>query len=583
MSRSFLRIFTERTAQFTPRTQSTSNSPLHLTTYKCIDFEGKLAMHKKTRDIAPTLPPEDDEPKGDEEIDEDEEYYEDYTLPTTHQNVMSSRRSFRRKIQDEPAPYDPDADRIELVVKSGDLQRHNSIRRKIVPLPEDVTDVEMRPRLLQLQESGDEGNSESLTVEINRLEDMLNERPDSLKFEGSEHIFTPLEAETVTRIRECLNIERFKDLYQLGSRLQDLLTASEIEDIVNNEDKFCSVIDPEIVKILTESVGKFHESTKDKPKKKINPSDALSEKGSVLPPIKGKNEDDRDKCVIPDLISRNPLDLNSPGFASSHVQSGMPTNKIPLSRPKTLLTQRDPLHSAEYMERRDYNLGLPSRISSQDDVIASHSVNDSILERSIRPDVIPEAPYEEREDERKWRSVVISGLEKRLDVNVIEPYKKVLSHGGYARDNRQTAIIVFSACHLPDKSRRDYEYVMDNLFLYVLITLDALVAEDYILVYLHGATPRSCMPTMGWIRRCYQLVDRRLRKNLRTLYIVHPTIWLKTLVTLARPFVSSKFSKKLTFVADLVELEKYLPIDPLSIPDKVKQFDVVNKDLDEWA
>ncbi|KAK2718017.1 hypothetical protein QYM36_006712, partial [Artemia franciscana] len=39
----------ERTAQFTPRTQSTSNSPLHLTTYKCIDFEGKLAMHKKTR------------------------------------------------------------------------------------------------------------------------------------------------------------------------------------------------------------------------------------------------------------------------------------------------------------------------------------------------------------------------------------------------------------------------------------------------------------------------------------------------------------------------------------------------------
>ena len=29
------------------------------------------------------------------------------------------------------------------------------------------------------------------------------------------------------------------------------------------------------------------------------------------------------------------------------------------------------------------------------------------------------------------------------------------------------AIVVLTACHLPDKRRRDYNYVMDNLFLYV--------------------------------------------------------------------------------------------------------------------
>ena len=47
---------------------------------------------------------------------------------------------------------------------------------------------------------------------------------------------------------------------------------------------------------------------------------------------------------------------------------------------------------------------------------------------------------------------------------VIEPYKKVLSHGGYLLGSSE-AIIVFSACFLPDRSRKDYDYVMDNLFM----------------------------------------------------------------------------------------------------------------------
>jgi prune homolog 2 len=50
-----------------------------------------------------------------------------------------------------------------------------------------------------------------------------------------------------------------------------------------------------------------------------------------------------------------------------------------------------------------------------------------------------------------------------VGVQVIEPFKRVVSHGGY--DGRGAAVIVFSACHLPDTARKDYSYVMDNLFL----------------------------------------------------------------------------------------------------------------------
>ena len=44
---------------------------------------------------------------------------------------------------------------------------------------------------------------------------------------------------------------------------------------------------------------------------------------------------------------------------------------------------------------------------------------------------IPEyTAREEFEDEKNWRSVNIGDKTYRIDMKVIEPYKKVLSHGG---------------------------------------------------------------------------------------------------------------------------------------------------------
>lgn len=107
------------------------------------------------------------------------------------------------------------------------------------------------------------------------------------------------------------------------------------------------------------------------------------------------------------------------------------------------------------------------------------------------PEAIPElTAAEERSEARHWRTVTVAGEERRIDMKVIEPYKRVgisfisikllsvallifyldfflqvLSHGGYLSAGCHNAIIVFSACFLPDRSRVDYDYVMDNLFL----------------------------------------------------------------------------------------------------------------------
>ncbi|KAM4576452.1 uncharacterized protein PAE49_006557 isoform 3-T3 [Odontesthes bonariensis] len=174
---------------------------------------------------------------------------------------------------------------------------------------------------------------------------------------------------------------------------------------------------------------------------------------------------------------------------------------------------------------------------------------------------------EESRDGGLWRSVVIGEQEHRIDMKCIEPYKRVISHGGYYAE--QNAIIVFAACFLPDSDCDNYNYVMENLFLYVISTLELMVAEDYMVVYLNGATPRRRMPGFTWMKRCYQMIDRRLKKNLKMFIIVHPSWFIRTLLGITRPFISSKFSSKIKYVHSLKELGEIIPMEYVHIPSTI--------------
>ncbi|XP_029999307.1 uncharacterized protein LOC115425728 [Sphaeramia orbicularis] len=175
------------------------------------------------------------------------------------------------------------------------------------------------------------------------------------------------------------------------------------------------------------------------------------------------------------------------------------------------------------------------------------------------------------EDSKLWRSVVIGEQEHRIDMKCIEPYKRVISHGGYYAE--QNAIIVFAACFLPDSDCENYNYVMENLFLYVISTLELMVAEDYMIVYLNGATPRRRMPGFTWMKKCYQMIDRRLKKNLKMFIIVHPSWFIRTLLGITRPFISSKFSSKIKYVNSLQELGEIIPMEYVHIPDSIIKYD----------
>ncbi|KAF5274080.1 hypothetical protein FQR65_LT04478 [Abscondita terminalis] len=211
---------------------------------------------------------------------------------------------------------------------------------------------------------------------------------------------------------------------------------------------------------------------------------------------------------------------------------------------------------------------ITESLRSDDIYLADDSKQDcSVGSESTTASIMPLCADEEKKQSRNWQCVMLpDGEQRSIDMKVIEPYKRVLSHGGYLRAGGNTAIVVFSACYLPDRSRIDYDYVMDNLFLYVLWTLERLVTDNYVLVYLHGGATR--LPAFSWIKRCYHMVGRRLRKNLVHLYLVHPTLWIKTMLFMAKPFISSKFSRKITYVVNLKELFGRIPLESNAIPDK---------------
>ncbi|XP_063769907.1 protein prune homolog 2 isoform X3 [Pseudophryne corroboree] len=266
----------------------------------------------------------------------------------------------------------------------------------------------------------------------------------------------------------------------------------------------------------------------------------------------------------------NSLDLN--GSHARKIKLTAPNINLSLDHSEGSILSDDNLDTPDELDINVDDLDTPDEADSFD-----YTGNDDrpALGHLVQQDFESIQEYtaeEERADNRQWRTVIIGEQEQRINMKVIEPYTKVISHGGYYGEGIN-AIIVFAACFLPDSSRADYNYVMENLFLYVISTLELMVAEDYMIVYLNGATPRRKMPGLGWMKKCYQMIDRRLRKNLKSFIIVHPSWFIRTILAVTRPFISSKFSSKIKYVSSLAELRELIPMEYVQIPESIIKYE----------
>ncbi|XP_075008322.1 rho GTPase-activating protein 1 isoform X3 [Calonectris borealis] len=130
-------------------------------------------------------------------------------------------------------------------------------------------------------------------------------------------------------------------------------------------------------------------------------------------------------------------------------------------------------------------------------------------------------------------------------------------------------VILFSACRMPPSHQLDHVKLLG----YLKFTLDQYVESDYTLVYLHHGLTSENKPSLSWLRDAYREFDRKYKKNIKALYIVHPTMFIKTLLILFKPLISFKFGRKIFYVNFLSELEEYVKLEQLGIPSQVLKYD----------
>ncbi|XP_014662655.1 PREDICTED: rho GTPase-activating protein 8-like [Priapulus caudatus] len=130
-------------------------------------------------------------------------------------------------------------------------------------------------------------------------------------------------------------------------------------------------------------------------------------------------------------------------------------------------------------------------------------------------------------------------------------------------------VIVISACKLP--SNKSFNH--DRFLRYLMYTLDKYVENDYSLVYFHYGLRSHNKPSLAWLWEAYKMFDRKYKKNLKALYLVHPSNFIRILWNMFKPVLSAKFGKKVMYVNYLNELKSHLHFDQLKIPKPVLDHD----------
>jgi len=115
---------------------------------------------------------------------------------------------------------------------------------------------------------------------------------------------------------------------------------------------------------------------------------------------------------------------------------------------------------------------------------------------------------------------------------------------------------------------------LERFVLHVVKEFEPLIQKPYTIVYLHSAASLQPQPDLGFMKRLQQILGRKHKCNLHAIYILHPSLGLRTAVLAMQMFVDGEVWKKVVYVDRLVQLFKYVPREQLTMPDFVFQHDL---------
>ncbi|CAO1363416.1 unnamed protein product [Diamesa serratosioi] len=136
-------------------------------------------------------------------------------------------------------------------------------------------------------------------------------------------------------------------------------------------------------------------------------------------------------------------------------------------------------------------------------------------------------------------------------------------------DKNGQPIIAIYACRLPERKNLNTNIFID----FIIKTMEQYVQNDYIITYFHQGLKDISKPSLAFLWNSYKELDRNFKKNLKTLYVIHPTTFIKMVWFFFKPVISDKFKNKLIYISSIEELKELLGQKNLIVPDNVRDFD----------
>ncbi|XP_069491861.1 ganglioside-induced differentiation-associated protein 2 [Ambystoma mexicanum] len=114
---------------------------------------------------------------------------------------------------------------------------------------------------------------------------------------------------------------------------------------------------------------------------------------------------------------------------------------------------------------------------------------------------------------------------------------------------------------------------MEKALLYFIHVMDHIAVKEYVIVYFHTLTGEHNHLDSDFLKKMYDIVDIKYKKNLRALYFVHPTFRSKVSTWFFTTFTVSGLKDKVHQVERLQQLFAAISPEQIDFPPFVLEYD----------
>ncbi|KAK7153955.1 hypothetical protein R3I94_007346 [Phoxinus phoxinus] len=114
---------------------------------------------------------------------------------------------------------------------------------------------------------------------------------------------------------------------------------------------------------------------------------------------------------------------------------------------------------------------------------------------------------------------------------------------------------------------------MEKALLYFIHVMDHITVKEYVMVYFHTLTGEHNHLDTDFLKKLYDIVDAKFKKNLRAFYFVHPTFRSKVSTWFFTTFSVSGLKEKVHHIENLQQLFTCIHPEQIDIPPFVMEYD----------